>query len=45
MACGDCEHDIVLNGACLACGSTEVLPMVRAAQTGLIDPERLRRGK
>lgn len=26
-ACGDCLHDVVLNGACFYCGSTDLDPV------------------
>ncbi len=25
--CGHCEHDVVLNGACFYCGTTELDPI------------------
>ena len=39
--CGDCTHEIVLNGACFACGSTDLKPKPKAER--LIPPERLRK--
>jgi len=41
--CGDCLHDIVLNGACLYCGSTDIDPVKRSPRPELIPADRLRR--
>jgi len=41
--CGHCVHDIVLNGACLACGSTDIDPIIRSPRPELIPPDRLKR--
>jgi hypothetical protein len=27
MRCGHCAHDVILNGACFICGSTELDPI------------------
>ncbi len=43
LACGHCEHDIVLNGACLACGTTDLDPVARSPRPELIPADRLRR--
>lgn len=34
IACGDCEHDVILNGACLRCGTSELDPIA-------LSPKRL----
>jgi len=34
---------VILNGACLACGSTEIDPVARSPRPELIAPERLHR--
>lgn len=26
-ACGHCEHDVILNGACFLCGTTDLDPV------------------
>lgn len=42
--CGDCLHDVVLNGACVYCGSTDIDPKKRSPKPGPIVPaDRLRR--
>jgi exodeoxyribonuclease V alpha subunit len=38
-----CTHDVILNGACLACGSTDIDPVARSPRPELISPDRLRR--
>ncbi len=43
VVCGDCAHDIVLNGACLHCGSTDLDPVARSPRPELIPAERLKR--
>lgn len=32
-ACGDCLHDVVLNGRCLYCGKTEFDPPTKKQDT------------
>ncbi|HVK85999.1 MAG TPA: hypothetical protein VM513_17885 [Kofleriaceae bacterium] len=45
-ACGHCEHDVVLNGACFYCGSTDLDPIAMSPKPPeLIAPERLARKK
>jgi hypothetical protein len=41
--CGHCVHEIVLNGACLACGSTDIDPVARSPRPELIPAHRLKR--
>lgn len=41
--CGDCTHEVILNGACMACGTTEIDPVARSPRPELIPPDRLRR--
>jgi hypothetical protein len=46
VRCGHCVHEIVLNAACLACGSTELDPIAMSPKrVALIEPQRLVRGK
>ncbi len=46
-ACGHCLHDIVLNGACLYCGSTDLDPVAMSPRPPAAPPviplDRLRR--
>jgi len=42
----DCPHDVILNGACLACGSTEIDPIaISPKKPDVIAAERLTRRK
>jgi hypothetical protein len=44
VACGDCLHEVVLNGACLYCGATDLDPVARSPRKDLLVPlDRLRR--
>jgi hypothetical protein len=43
-ACGDCIHDVILNGACVYCGATDIDPKKVSPRTDPIVPaDRLRR--
>jgi hypothetical protein len=43
-ACGHCVHDIVLNGACLHCGATDLDPVAMSPKPpALIPVDRLTR--
>jgi hypothetical protein len=45
-ACGDCAHEVILNGACLACGTTEIDGVARSPKPAeLIAAEALARNK
>lgn len=46
-ACGHCEHEVILNGACFYCGTTELDPIALSPKkpAGLIAAERLARKK
>ena len=47
-ACGDCLHELVLNGACYYCGTTELDPVAMSPKPlppQLIEPARLVRKK
>jgi hypothetical protein len=46
-ACGHCEHEVVLNGACFFCGTTDLDPVAMSPKKppALIAPERLARKK
>ena len=41
LACGDCLHDVILNGACLYCGLSEFDPVERSPRPELIAPHQL----
>ncbi len=46
VACGDCLHELILNGACYYCGTTDLDPIAlskKKVDPALIPPERLRR--
>ena len=46
MRCGHCGHDVILNGACFICGSTEIDPIALSPKKPqLISPEKLARKK
>jgi hypothetical protein len=46
VACGHCIHDVVLNGACVYCGSTDIDPAERSPRKDLlIPPDQLTRKK
>jgi hypothetical protein len=44
-ACGHCLHDVILNGACLYCGTTDLDPVAMSPKKlpALIAPDRLTR--
>ena len=45
-ACGDCLHEVVLNGACFLCGTTELGVEDRKSKPpALIEADRLVRKK
>ncbi|MEZ4360447.1 MAG: hypothetical protein R3B48_09715 [Kofleriaceae bacterium] len=42
--CGDCTHEVILNLACLACGSTDLDPVaVSPKPVAFVPAARLRR--
>lgn len=44
--CGACDHEVILNGACLACGTTELDPIAmspKPIEPALVPLDRLRR--
>lgn len=45
--CGHCEHDVILNGACFYCGTTELDPIALSPKKtpDVIAPDRLVRKK
>jgi len=45
VACGHCEHEVILNGACFLCGTTDLDPIALSPKKaqGLIAPGRLTR--
>lgn len=46
-ACGHCDHEVVLNGACFFCGTTDLDPIAMSPKKlpELIAADRLARGK
>ena len=44
-ACGHCLHELILNGACFYCGTTEIDPVAVSNKPVLIDPASLVRKK
>jgi hypothetical protein len=46
-ACGDCAHEVILNGACFLCGTTELDPIAMSPKRlpALIPAELLARKK
>ena len=44
IACGDCLHEVILNGACYYCGTTDLDPVALSPKK-VIPPERLVRKK
>ncbi len=45
-ACGDCLHEVILNGACFLCGTTDLDPIALSPKkSGLIAPDQLVRKK
>jgi len=46
-ACGHCLHELVLNGACFYCGTTELDPIAMSPKPvpALVPPDRLARKK
>jgi hypothetical protein len=47
VACGDCLHEVILNGACFHCGTTDLDPIALSPKKppALVAPERLARKK
>jgi hypothetical protein len=46
MACGHCNHEVILNGACFLCGTTDLDPIALSPKKGLlIAPDQLVRKK
>jgi hypothetical protein len=45
VACGDCAHDVILNGACFYCGTTDLDPVALSPKKPppLIPADRLRK--
>jgi hypothetical protein len=45
-ACGHCLHEVILNGACFLCGTTDLDPVALSPKKdGLIAPDALVRKK
>jgi hypothetical protein len=46
-ACGDCAHEVILNGACFLCGTTELDPIAMSPKkpATLIPADSLARKK
>ena len=46
LACGHCAHEVILNGACFYCGTTDLDPIALSPKKPeLIAAERLARKK
>lgn len=47
VACGHCLHEVILNGACFLCGTTDLDPVALSPKkpTALITPDQLARKK
>jgi hypothetical protein len=47
VACGDCLHEVILNGACYICGTTDLDPIALSPKKppALIAPDHLVRKK
>ena len=46
IACGHCLHEVILNGACFLCGTTDLDPIALSPKKGLlISPDQLVRKK
>jgi len=44
LRCGHCPHDVILNGACLYCGATDIDPVaISPKPASLIPASRLAR--
>jgi len=47
VVCGDCLHEVILNGACFLCGTTDLDPIALSPKkpAPLISPDQLSRKK
>jgi hypothetical protein len=47
VACGHCRHEVILNGACFYCDTTDLDPIALSPKKSpaLVAPERLARKK
>ncbi len=46
VACGHCLHEVILNGACFLCGTTDLDPIALSPKKPLlVPPDRLIRKK
>jgi hypothetical protein len=43
LSCGHCDHDVILNHACLYCGSEAIDGRARSPRQDIIPLDRLRR--
>ncbi len=43
--CGNCGHDVILNGACLYCGTTDLDPVAMSPKKDFIPADALVRKK
>jgi hypothetical protein len=43
--CGHCAHDVILNGACFYCGTTELDPVALSPKPVVIPADQLLRKK
>jgi hypothetical protein len=46
LSCGHCDHELILNGACFFCGTTDLDPIALSPKKpAVIPPEHLVRRK
>ena len=45
VACGHCLHEVILNGACFLCGTTDLDPIAMSPKKPLIGADQLVRDK
>ena len=45
VRCGHCAHELILNGACYFCGTTELDPIALSPKPSVIPPGHLVRKK
>ena len=46
VACGHCVHEVILNGACFLCGTTDLDPIALSPKKpALVPPDQLVRKK
>ena len=43
--CGHCMHEVILNGACLYCGTTDLDPIAMSPKKDFVSVDALKRKK